>query len=123
MAIQHTPLTDPAAAAALLQGDALRVIFKHSPTCGLSDIAYAEVSLFADAHPELPVILVDVLEQCALSQQIAAELHVMHESPQVILVADGRPLWNASHRRVTGEAITRAVESALSGHAEGKDGA
>jgi len=111
MAIQQTPLTDPAAAATLLQGEALRLIFKHSPTCGLSDLAYTEVSLFADAHPELPVILVDVLEQRELSQQVAVELHVGHESPQVILVSDGRPLWNASHRGVTMQAIERALSS------------
>ena len=122
MAIQQSPRHDPPAAAALLQGDALRLIFKHSPTCGLSDMAYTEVSLFADTHPELPVLLVDVLEQRSLSQQLAVELHLVHQSPQVILVAGGRPLWSASHRGVTMQAVERALESVLPRHAKGEDG-
>lgn len=95
----------------MLQGKAPRLIFKHSPTCGISDMANTEVSLFADAHPDMPVLLVDVLAQRALSRQMAVELDVVHESPQVILVADGVPLWNASHRRVTAQAIERAISA------------
>jgi bacillithiol system protein YtxJ len=80
------------------------------------------VSVFADAHPGVPVFLVDVKEQRGLSQQIAAELRLPHESPQVILVVDGRPLWNASHGGVTGQAMDRALARLLPGHAEGEDG-
>lgn len=109
MAIQRVPDSSPAAAVSLLQGEAPRLIFKHSPTCGISNRAFTEVSVFADAHPELPILLVDVLAQRSLSQQIAEELGVLHASPQVILVADGQPLWNASHGRVT----MRAIEGAL----------
>ena len=109
MAIQRAPDSSPPAAVSLLQGEALRLIFKHSPTCGISTRAFSEVSAFADAHPDLPVVLVDVLAQHGLSQQIAVELRVPHASPQVILVAGGRPLWNASHGGVTSQAIAHAL--------------
>jgi bacillithiol system protein YtxJ len=109
MAIQRVPDSSPAAAASLLQGEAPRLIFKHSPTCGISNRAFTEVSVFADAHPDLPILLVDVLAQRGLSQQIALELHLAHESPQVILVADSRVLWSASHRGVTSAEIARAL--------------
>ena len=109
MTMLRVPTADPADAAGLLQGGAPRLIFKHSPTCDLSAMAYTEVSSFADAHPDLPVLLVDVLAQRALSRQLAVELDIEHESPQVILVANGAPLWNASHRKVTVKAIERAV--------------
>lgn len=111
MAIQRVPDSSPAAVVSLLHGEGPRLIFKHSPTCGRSTRAYSEVSLFADAHPDLPVFLVDVLAQRGLSQQIAVELRLRHASPQVILVADGQPLWNASHGGVTAQAIERALGS------------
>jgi len=111
MAIQRVADSSPATAVTLLQGATPRLIFKHSPTCGMSNRAFTEVSVFAGTHPELPIFLVDVLAQRGLSQQIAAELRLVHESPQVILVAGGQPLWNASHRGVTVQAIERALNA------------
>ena len=109
MTLHRVSTDDPAGAVPLLHGEAPRLIFKHSPTCGISQKAFAEVSLFVDAHPDVPVYLVDVIRQRALSQQIALSLGIPHESPQVILVANGAALWNASHRGVTSEAIARAL--------------
>ena len=111
MTLHRVSADDPAGAVALLQGAAPRLIFKHSPTCWISRRAFAEVSLFVDAHPDVPVYLVDVLEQRTLSQQIAEELRIAHASPQVILMAGGAPLWNASHGGVTVRAITTALQS------------
>jgi len=122
MTIHRVPTTDPADAVALLQGDSPRLIFKHSPTCAISARAFTEVSVFADAHPDVPVFLVDVIAQRALSRQLAVELGLPHASPQVILVADGRPLWSASHGAVTGRAIERALTLALPDDPEGKHG-
>lgn len=113
MTMQPVATADPADAVALLSGEAPRLVFKHSPSCWISRRAYTQVSEFADAHPELPVLVVDVLAQRALSQQIAAELQVPHASPQVILVANGGALWNASHGGVTMQAIERALSSQL----------
>jgi bacillithiol system protein YtxJ len=77
------------------------VLYKHSPTCGLCDIAMDEVNAFVASNPDVPVWMVDVLAQRPLSQRLEAMLGVEHESPQVIVVQRGAPVWNASHRRVT----------------------
>ena len=122
MTIHRVPATDLADAASLLKGDSPRLIFKHSPTCGISAMAYTEVSVFADEHPDVPVLLVDVIAHRALSRQLAVELGLPHASPQVILVAGGRPLWSVSHGAVTGQAIGRALALALPDDAEGEDG-
>ena len=109
MGIQRVDEHDPAVVDTLLKGETPRLIFKHSPTCGYSSMAFTEVSVFADAHPELPVFLVDVIAQRPLARQLAATLGIRHESPQAILVADSVPLWNASHGGVT----VREIESAF----------
>ncbi len=44
-------------------------------------------------------------------RQWAVELGIRHASPQVILVAGGQPLWNASHGDVTMRALERALGS------------
>ncbi|MBK5099311.1 MAG: DUF2847 family protein, partial [Gemmatimonadetes bacterium] len=37
---------------------------------------------------------------------IADRLGIRHQSPQIILLADGQPVWNASHGAVTAEILT-----------------
>lgn len=76
------------------------VIYKHSPRCGACVAAEREVAFFAEGHPDVPVYRVDVVSHRQLTQTIARRLGVPHESPQVILVADGAAVWWASHWEV-----------------------
>jgi bacillithiol system protein YtxJ len=84
--------------------DALRapaaVIYKHSPRCGACIASAQEMAFFADGHPGMPVYQIDVVARHALALTIAERLGVIHESPQAILVADGRAVWHASHWEV-----------------------
>lgn len=84
------------------------IVFKHSPQCGLSLLAHAEVERYVANRDALPVTLVDVIAQRSLSQLVAETTAVRHESPQVLVVRDGVVQWHASHRGVTVEALTRA---------------
>jgi bacillithiol system protein YtxJ len=84
------------------------LLYKHSFACGLSAMARDEVEAFAADRPEVPIWLVDVLGQRPLSQALERLLGVRHESPQAISVTDGRPTWDASHRRVTRAALEEA---------------
>jgi bacillithiol system protein YtxJ len=99
----------------LLHGATPRLIFKHSPTCGISSAAFIEVSLFAESRPDARVVLVDVRRERGLSQQIAIDLGLPHASPQAILVADGRACWHASHGNVTVQQISRAFDALRAG--------
>jgi len=84
------------------------VIFKHSPTCGTSAMAHDALSdLLEGDGPQ--VHLVDVLSARPVSQAIATRLGVRHESPQVLVLADGAVRWHGSHYRVTADAVRRAV--------------
>ncbi len=94
----------------VLAEDGLVVLFKHSPACGLSAIAYEEVKAFAAENPDVPVRLVDVLGQRQLSNAIESSLRIRHESPQTIVFRDGEPVWHGSHRRVTKLLLEKATE-------------
>ena len=103
----------PLTTAAALE-DALRlpavVLFKHSTACAISSMALREMYRLAQARRDLPVCLVDVRADRALSAAVADRLGVRHESPQAILLRHGEPVWHGSHYRVTAEEVERALE-------------
>jgi bacillithiol system protein YtxJ len=87
------------------------VIFKHSPTCGVSAQASEEIDeLLERAALPLPLYVVSVRAQREVSEAITKRFGIRHESPQVLLVHRGAVLWHASHFRVSAAEIQSAVE-------------
>jgi bacillithiol system protein YtxJ len=89
----------------------LALLYKHSPICPIASRAMTEVQAFARDNEDIPVFMVDVLGQRSLSFQLAAQLGVEHESPQLIVVKDGKAVWARSGMRIRLDAIERAVEA------------
>ena len=73
---------------------------KHSLTCPISASAYNEYSQFAENNEEVETYYLAVQESRGLSDHIAAEHNVRHESPQAFLFKDGKPVWHASHNQI-----------------------
>ena len=92
----------------------LALLYKHSPKCSVCRAALHEVEDFMQQYPEAEVYGVDVLAHRDLSQQVAARTGITHESPQVIIFRDGKPLWSDSHFGITAGAIGQQFESARS---------
>jgi len=46
-----------------------------------------------------------------LSREVESLTGVRHESPQVILLRDGKAIWNASHFDVNAASVSKALES------------
>jgi bacillithiol system protein YtxJ len=86
-------------------GEPWALVFKHSTRCPVSTAAHREVAEFRRRHPEAPVYVVHVVEQRALSNALAARTGVRHESPQAIVLADGKVLWADSHEGVAADAL------------------
>lgn len=84
------------------------VIFKHSLTCPISSAAYDQMSRY-----DGEVGLVEVQVARELSNEIEARLGVPHESPQVIVLKKGQVAWNASHFKITADAVAEAVRKAV----------
>jgi bacillithiol system protein YtxJ len=84
-------------------------LFKHSTRCGTSSRAYRQVTEYEEADGPIPVFLIDVTAERALARSIADRWRVRHQSPQVILLESGRPVWHASHGAVTAEVLTKKV--------------
>jgi bacillithiol system protein YtxJ len=83
----------------------LAIIFKHSTQCPVSSAAYREVESFLTAHPDAPVHLLLVIEDRRVSNFFAERCQVRHESPQLIMLKEGRVVWHDSHYGITQRAI------------------
>ena len=85
------------------------LVFKHSLICPTSARGFAEYAAFVRAHPDVPTAWIDVIGERPWSRHVAARTGVTHQSPQALLVKDGRVVWHASHGAITRAALEGAV--------------
>ena len=99
-------ITDTKSFEQLLEGSNEQpvVIFKHSTTCPISAGAYREMKTFPGE-----VELVEVQSAREVSKEIGTRTGIEHESPQVIVLRNGKAVWHASHWKITAEAVEQAV--------------
>jgi bacillithiol system protein YtxJ len=100
-------------AALVRSGSEPVLVFKHSTECSISGGAYRRTAEWlrelGEAAPA--VFLVKVIEHRTISEFIAKQSGVKHESPQAILLHRGRAVWNTSHEDITAESLSAALES------------
>jgi hypothetical protein len=106
------------------------LLFKHSFTCGISAEALDELvthlndvasrkrrdepgpvgrSASADRALDASYAMVTVQTHRDVSNAVARRLGVRHETPQALLIRNGRVVWSASHFRVTAAAVEKAI--------------
>jgi bacillithiol system protein YtxJ len=88
----------------------LAVVYKHSPICPSSSMAYEEIRSLRRLHADVPVYLVDVVNSRPLSRYIAERVGVVHASPQAIILQAGVPAWHGSHFDLRADAMARRLE-------------
>ena len=85
-------------------------IYKHSSSCNISAGAWREVQAISNERPEIEFRRIMVRENKILSREIAEKLGVEHQSPQIILVNKGVPVWSATHYAITSDTILGALK-------------
>jgi bacillithiol system protein YtxJ len=87
------------------------LLFKHSRTCGISCEALDELRAHVEAAPVLAAYkLITVQSHRHVSNEATARLGVRHETPQAILLRNGRPIWSASHFRITKDQLDDVLQ-------------
>jgi len=88
------------------------LLFKHSLTCGTSAEALDElIDHLNEDKLDARYAIVTVQSHRELSNAVSARLGIRHETPQALLIRDGRVIWSASHFRVTAAAVQSAIRS------------
>ncbi|MBL4594452.1 MAG: bacillithiol system redox-active protein YtxJ [Flavobacteriales bacterium] len=76
-------------------------IFKHSTRCSISSVAKMRLVSFWDFKGELPIYYLDLIAFRDISNLIAEQFNVPHESPQLLIIKDGKCVYNASHLSIS----------------------
>jgi len=76
-------------------------IYKHSTRCSVSVMVKKSLEQQWKAPDgELPVYYLDLLTYRPISTRIAELLSVEHQSPQLLLIKDGKAVYHASHSEI-----------------------
>lgn len=87
------------------------LLLKHSTTCPISANAWKEFNhSLEDLNARgIETAYVKVIESRPVSNQIAQELGVTHQSPQAIFIKNGASTWMTSHWDITKDALLKDV--------------
>lgn len=80
------------------------VIFKHSTRCSISDMAKGRLER-AQAPEEIAFYYLDLIRYRPVSNKIAEDFQVQHESPQVLLIRNGACIYDESHSGISMEEL------------------
>ncbi len=87
------------------------IIFKHNTTCPISKSVKRKLEEDGDVLPgDTPVYILDLRAYRDISNAIAETFCVEHESPQLLLVKNGKCVYNQSLYNISAEETARALE-------------
>ena len=78
-----------------------QILFKHSTRCSISRMALSKTERnwnFTDAQVQ-PYYL-DLLQHRIISNKIAEQFNVEHQSPQLLLIKDGKCVFSSTHNDI-----------------------
>ncbi|HMR85512.1 MAG TPA: bacillithiol system redox-active protein YtxJ [Niabella sp.] len=76
-----------------------QLIFKHSTRCSISSVI--KNRLYKGAVPEnIDCYYLDLIANRAISNAVAEKYGIEHESPQVLLIKQGKCIFNESHSAI-----------------------
>ena len=73
------------------------VIFKHSTRCSVSRFALKQFESEYDLTDRVDAYFLDLLEYRVISNEIASRFGVYHQSPQLLLIKEGKSVYDVSH--------------------------
>src|SRR5688572_19631956 len=73
-----------------------QVIFKYSNRCSVSDVARTRLEK-KQAPSDVDFYFLDIINYRSLSDRIAKEFGVRHESPQVLVIKKAERVFDESH--------------------------
>jgi bacillithiol system protein YtxJ len=85
-----------------------QVIFKHSSRCSISGVAKSRLERAASPK-NVDFYFLDLIRNRDISNKIAEEFSVYHESPQVLVIKNGECIYDESHSGINMHDIEEQV--------------
>ncbi len=77
-----------------------QLIYKHSTRCSISSMVKSRLERSGPPPEDMEFYFLDLIRYRSLSDRIAQIFDVRHESPQVLIIRDGRAVYAASHTAI-----------------------
>lgn len=98
-------------AARLGSVDKPTLVFKHSTRCGISSMALKQFERDWNlSQDDCHLYYIDILAHRKVSNLIAEELELVHESPQVLLMINKELMHHASHAEIDSATIMQLIQ-------------
>jgi bacillithiol system protein YtxJ len=84
-------------------------IFKHSTRCSVSRMALKQFENEFNSSDKVTPYFLDLIAHRDISNEIANRFGVTHQSPQLILIKEGKAIYNVSHSDIDAEELGKKV--------------
>ena len=88
---------------ALLQAEPF-LVFKHSIRCSISSMVKHRFERAFDCI-NVHVYYLDLITYRSISNQLADDFKVEHQSPQILIIKNGNCIYHASHNAIDADVI------------------
>ncbi|RYU92942.1 bacillithiol system redox-active protein YtxJ [Emticicia agri] len=87
------------------------LVFKHSTSCSISSASLGRIERAWDKEKagNIEPFYLDLLQYRSISNKIAKDFEVEHQSPQVLLIQNGECTYDASHFEIRFDEIVSKV--------------
>lgn len=82
------------------ESSAYSIVFKHSTRCIISKFALQQFEQEWDQDIHVSPYFLDILQNRSISNQIANQFDVQHESPQLLVIKNGQCVYHSSHEGI-----------------------
>jgi bacillithiol system protein YtxJ len=85
------------------------LIFKHSTRCSISRMVLKQFENEFGVEEHITPYFLDLLNHRDVSNEIADRFGVYHQSPQLLVIKEGKSIFDASHESIDASDIKRFV--------------
>jgi bacillithiol system protein YtxJ len=86
------------------------LLFKHSTRCSISRFVVKQFeNTFDISEGTMEIYFLDLIEYRLISNEIASRFGVVHQSPQMIVLKNGKAVYDASHESIDAKSLEQFV--------------
>jgi bacillithiol system protein YtxJ len=83
-----------------------QLVFKHSTRCSISRTALSKFERnFDNDNKSMDLFYLDLLENRLISNKIAEQFNIEHQSPQVLVIKNGNCVFTATHNVIDADEV------------------
>ncbi len=86
-----------------------KIIFKHSTRCSISTMALSRFEKEWVEVEDTKLYFLDLIKFREVSDYVAEKSLIVHQSPQLIAVKEGKVVYNNSHNGISAGEITTVI--------------